>query len=95
MDSRRFINYRSFRPILRLVPMFDSYGSQVWALWALANLTTTDGQKYCPFIVKEGGLEMLQSLSNDKRSTDRILDLVNQILNNMNMMYGLPASVDG
>ncbi|CAD5220313.1 unnamed protein product [Bursaphelenchus xylophilus] len=92
MDSRRFINYRSFKPIIRLIPMFDSYGSQIWALWALANLTTTDGEKYCQFIVKEDGLHVLQSLVKDKRSTDQILELVNQIMNNLNMNLGLPTT---
>ncbi|CAD5213987.1 unnamed protein product [Bursaphelenchus okinawaensis] len=92
MDSRRYINYRSFKPIIRLIPMFDSHGSQIWALWALANLTTTDGEKYCQFIVKEDGLQVLQSLANDKRSNDRILELVNQIMNNLNMNLGLPAT---
>ncbi len=43
LEAKRFINYRSFRPILRLIPMFESPASQHWAIWALANLTSTDG----------------------------------------------------
>ncbi|KAI6214672.1 Leucine Rich Repeat family protein, protein [Aphelenchoides besseyi] len=83
MDSRRFINYRSFRPILRLLPIFESYGSQIWALWALANLTTTDGPKYCMFIVKENGLSLLHDLQKDPRSTNAIKSLVDRILQNI------------
>ncbi|CAP33571.2 Protein CBR-ZER-1 [Caenorhabditis briggsae] len=46
LATRRFINYRSFRPILRLLPLYHAYASQHWAVWALANLTTTDGEKW-------------------------------------------------
>jgi len=35
LTAKRFINYRSFKPILRLVPLFHSAGSQHWACWAL------------------------------------------------------------
>lgn len=44
LTARRFINYRSFKPILRLIPMFDAPASQHWAIWALANLTSTDSK---------------------------------------------------
>ncbi|XP_061437706.1 protein zer-1 homolog, partial [Lethenteron reissneri] len=39
-SSRRNINYRSFEPILRLIPQSVSPVSQHWATWALYNLIT-------------------------------------------------------
>uniref|UniRef100_A0A915ISZ0 Zyg eleven-related protein 1 n=1 Tax=Romanomermis culicivorax TaxID=13658 RepID=A0A915ISZ0_ROMCU len=42
LNSKRFINYRSFEPIIRLLHAYHSPASQYWAAWALANLTTVD-----------------------------------------------------
>ncbi|VDN26372.1 unnamed protein product [Gongylonema pulchrum] len=83
MQARRFINYRSFRPILRLIPMVDSPASQQWAIWALANLTTTDKTKYCPYVVHEGGVPLLEQVVNDSRSTKRMRELANIVLANI------------
>lgn len=83
MQARRFINYRSFKPIIRLLPEWHAVGSQQWAVWALANLTTTDKQKYCRFVVEEGGIELLEQLSIDPRSTNGIRELANIVLKNI------------
>ncbi|CAF90227.1 unnamed protein product, partial [Tetraodon nigroviridis] len=40
VSSRRNINYRSFEPILRLLPQSVSPVSQHWATWALYNLVS-------------------------------------------------------
>ncbi len=39
LDTERNINYRSFEPILGLIKCFDTPACQIWAVWALANLT--------------------------------------------------------
>ena len=39
MDSKRNINYRSFEPIIRLLPVTETPECQLWAVWAIANLT--------------------------------------------------------
>ena len=39
LDTERNINYRSFEPILGLIKCFDTPACQLWAVWALANLT--------------------------------------------------------
>ena len=83
LKARRFINYRSFKPILRLLPQWHAVGSQQWAVWALANLTTTDKQKYCRFVVDEGGVELLEQLVSDPRSVDSIRDLAGIVLQNI------------
>ena len=44
LNSNRNINYRSFEPILRLVRVTHTPQCRHWAVWALANLTTVDGE---------------------------------------------------
>lgn len=39
LSTERNINYRSFEPILGLIKCFDTPACQLWAVWALANLT--------------------------------------------------------
>ncbi|XP_017348295.1 protein zer-1 homolog [Ictalurus punctatus] len=60
VTSRRNINYRSFEPILRLLPQSISPVSQHWATWALYNLVSVYPNKYCPLLVKEGGIALLK-----------------------------------
>ncbi|MEJ1271740.1 zyg-11 related cell cycle regulator [Cricetulus griseus] len=67
INSRRNINYRfemgrSFEPILRLLPQGISPVSQHWATWALYNLVSVYPDKYCPLLIKEGGLPLLKDL---------------------------------
>ncbi|KAH7731193.1 Leucine Rich Repeat family protein [Aphelenchoides avenae] len=83
--ARRYINYRSFKPILRLLPMFDSPGSQHWAVWALANLTSTDRGKYCSYVKNEGGEELLQDVYNDARSSPELKRLSKVVLDNIKL----------
>src|SRR5579863_4495207 len=40
LNSPRNINYRSFKPILRLLLVSHTMVCRLWAAWALANLTT-------------------------------------------------------
>ncbi|XP_043914059.1 protein zer-1 homolog [Protopterus annectens] len=60
--SRRNINYRSFEPILRLLPQTVSPVSQHWATWALYNLISVYPDKYCPLLIKEGGIALLEKV---------------------------------
>lgn len=60
VTSRRNINYRSFEPILRLLPQSISPVSQHWAIWALYNLVSVYPNKYCPLLEKEGGIALLK-----------------------------------
>lgn len=39
LNTERNINYRSFEPILGLIKCYDTPACQIWAVWALANLT--------------------------------------------------------
>uniref|UniRef100_A0A665WV29 Protein zer-1 homolog n=1 Tax=Echeneis naucrates TaxID=173247 RepID=A0A665WV29_ECHNA len=62
VSSRRNINYRSFEPILRLLPQGISPVSQHWATWALYNLVSVYSSKYCPLLIKEGGITLLEKV---------------------------------
>lgn len=62
VSSRRNINYRSFEPILRLLPQSGAPVSQHWATWALYNLVSVYPSKYCPLLIKEGGVSLLQTV---------------------------------
>ncbi|KAL4002317.1 hypothetical protein ACH3XW_2960 [Acanthocheilonema viteae] len=83
LEAKRFINYRSFKPILRLIPMFDAPASQHWAIWALANLTSTDRDKYCAYVLHEGGIPLLQQVASDERSSDKMRSLATIVLKNI------------
>ncbi|XP_025769440.1 protein zer-1 homolog [Puma concolor] len=49
INSRRNINYRSFEPILRLLPQGISPVSQHWATWALYNLVSVYREYHSSF----------------------------------------------
>uniref|UniRef100_A0A914I9L0 Uncharacterized protein n=1 Tax=Globodera rostochiensis TaxID=31243 RepID=A0A914I9L0_GLORO len=83
LNARRYINYRSFKPILCLLPQWHADGSQQWAIWALANLTTTDRAKYCRFVVEEGGVELVKQLVKHPQSTREIRKLAQAVLDNI------------
>jgi len=64
LDSRRNINYRSFEPIIRLLPAHHTPECQLWASWAIANLTKVSPEKYCSLVIEEGGLAVLETMLN-------------------------------
>lgn len=63
--------------------MFNASGAQHWAVWALANLTTTDIEKYCRYVQDEGGEELLKQIANDSRASPLIQELTGIVLRNL------------
>jgi Zyg-11 family protein len=59
LQGSRIINYHSLRPIIGLLSCDKSYASQIWAAWTLANLLTTDNDKYGQIFTAEDGVEAL------------------------------------
>jgi len=59
VSSNRNINYRSLLPIISLLTVRHTPECQLWAAWALANLTRFDSLKYCPLVEEEGGVEQM------------------------------------
>lgn len=62
VHSERNINYRSFKPILRLLQCQHTPVVQYWATWALCNLTKVYRNKYCPLLKSEEGVDKLTDL---------------------------------
>ncbi|XP_016349703.1 protein zer-1 homolog [Sinocyclocheilus anshuiensis] len=75
VSSRRNINYRSFEPMLRLLPQSGAPVSQHWATWALYNLVSVYPGKYCPLLIKEGGVILLQKVLELESSHQETKDM--------------------
>lgn len=69
ITSERNINYRSFGPILRLLDCGAIIEVQLWALWALSNLTKVYRSKYCPLLKEENGVDKLIEIFLNTRSS--------------------------
>ncbi|XP_021350918.1 protein zer-1 homolog [Mizuhopecten yessoensis] len=67
LDSKMKIKYRSLRPILELIVEYETPEAQLWATWALCNLTRSKADRYCPMLELEGGLSLLEQLIEDER----------------------------
>ena len=59
---------------------------QLWAAWAIANLTKIDELKYCPLVEEEGGLHLIREIVDDKGLTskrnvnEKLIDLGQQVI---------------
>ncbi|XP_062339972.1 protein zer-1 homolog [Osmerus eperlanus] len=80
ISSRRNINYRSFEPILRLLPQGISPVSQHWATWALYNLVSVYPSKYCPLLIKEGGIALLEKLMELETSQEETKKMARKVM---------------
>ncbi|XP_067278738.1 protein zer-1 homolog [Pseudorasbora parva] len=80
VSSRRNINYRSFEPILRLLPQSGAPVSQHWATWALYNLVSVYPSKYCPLLIKEGGVILLQRVLELESSHQETKDMARKVM---------------
>ncbi|MEE6513991.1 hypothetical protein FKM82_021911 [Ascaphus truei] len=80
INARRNINYRSFEPILRLLPQRISPVSQHWATWALYNLVSVYPDKYCPLLIKEGGLPLLIDVVSMPSSHEETKEMARKVL---------------
>uniref|UniRef100_A0A8C6KJJ2 Protein zer-1 homolog n=1 Tax=Nothobranchius furzeri TaxID=105023 RepID=A0A8C6KJJ2_NOTFU len=78
--SRRNINYRSFEPILRLLPQGIAPVSQHWATWALFNLVSVYPGKYCPLLIKEGGIHLLEKVLELESSHPETKDMARKVM---------------
>ena len=54
IETKRNINYRSFEPIIRLLRVSHTPECQLWAIWALANLTKVSPLPEYVFLVPIG-----------------------------------------
>ncbi|XP_076463188.1 protein zyg-11 homolog B-like [Babylonia areolata] len=56
------VAYRSFSPFFPLLDCFDTPSVQLWALWAIQHVCSRNGERYCPLLNEEGGVEKIQRL---------------------------------
>jgi len=91
IDSKRNINYRSFEPIIRLLPVSHTPECQLWAVWAIANLTKVSPGKYCSLVVEEGGLRAVDAILASSQEPDPcnqtrtdVVHFAQQVRNNVN-----------
>ncbi|CAJ0933844.1 unnamed protein product, partial [Mesorhabditis belari] len=88
LEARRFINYDTFQPLLKLLSETNAFGSRHWAVWGIAHLTTTYPKKYCQLLECEGGVQILEDLSDDENATGEIQELASIALNNIKTWVG-------
>jgi len=77
IKSNRNINYRSFAPIIKLAGVSHTPQCQMWAIWALANLTSVTPDKYCRLVLEEGGLTLMEEILNE--NSDEVKSSVAQV----------------
>lgn len=65
INTNRNINYRSLSPIIGLLSVTHTRECQLWATWAIANLTKFDEPKYCPLVEQEGGLKLIREIVDE------------------------------
>jgi len=65
INTDRKINYNTLSPILGLLSVTHTRECQLWATWAVANLTKFDEPKYCPLVEQEGGLQQIREIVHD------------------------------
>ena len=65
INTNRNINYNTLSPIIGLLSVTHTRECQLWATWAIANLTKFDEPKYCPLVEHEGGLQQIREIVDD------------------------------
>jgi len=65
INTDRNISYNTLSPIIGLLSVTHTRECQLWATWAIANLTKFDEPKYCPLVEQEGGLQQIREIVND------------------------------
>ena len=95
INTKRNINYRSLAPIISLLGVEHTPECQLWAAWAVANLTLFDEDKYCPLVEEEGGLAAITRImeailresltsSTSSKISGRLLELGQKATHNIN-----------
>lgn len=88
IEATRQMSYRSFQPILRLLPRFDTPAIQHWGAWALANLCGVDAAKYCILVRDEKGIPLLEDLAKHPATLPRTKELAQITLDRCYDQFG-------
>ena len=64
---------------------------QLWASWALANLTQWEESKYCPLVSREGGVEAIQGILTRSGHQEFCLSNHSKLLFSFREVAGSPS----
>ena len=81
IGASRNITYRSFAPLLSLARLSSTPQCQMWAVWALANLTSVTPEKHCSLLLQEGGLALMEDLL--QQNCEEVRDWAGLVKNNL------------
>ncbi|XP_054152774.1 uncharacterized protein LOC128951552 [Oppia nitens] len=76
------LNCKSLKPILNLLKMCDPNKLEMlyWPVWTLAHLTRINSQRYCPLLLNENGIEIVEQLLENQCLSYHIKHLIKLIL---------------
>jgi len=89
INTDRNINYNTLSPIIGLLSVTHTRECQLWATWAIANLTKFDAPKYCPLVEQEGGLQQIreivediisEGLNRNKNVNEKLVNLAQRVI---------------
>eukprot|EP00794_Sanderia_malayensis_P015754 gene15754-17343_t len=93
VQRSRSINYRSLKPILRLISKEDAPAAQFWAVWVLANLTGVYPEKYCELLVGENALNILRSFLASLNASEDMKRLAQMALDKITTYLGISSGL--
>eukprot|EP00794_Sanderia_malayensis_P015752 gene15752-17341_t len=93
VQRSRSINYRSLKPILRLISKEDAPAAQFWALWVLANLTGVYPEKYCELLVGENALNILRNFLASLNASEDMKRLAQMALDKITTYLGISSGL--
>ncbi|CAF4194744.1 unnamed protein product, partial [Adineta steineri] len=77
------VTYRSFKPFIPLLHCTQIPVVQLWAIWAIHHVCSTDRARYSRIIREENLYDLIQKISNDQISFDQSDTFVIQLLNSI------------
>ena len=75
------INYKSLAPIISLAGLSSTPQCQMWAVWALANLTSVRPEEHCSLLLQEGGLALMETIL--QQNCGEVRDWARLVRNNL------------
>jgi len=77
------VTYRSFKPFIPLLHCTQIPVIQLWAIWAIHHVCSTDRARYSRIIREEKLYDLMQKLYNDQISSEYSDSFIIQLLNSI------------
>ncbi|KAK7100174.1 hypothetical protein V1264_023165 [Littorina saxatilis] len=78
------VAYRSFSPFFPLLDCFDTPSVQLWAVWAIQHVCSKNGDRYCPLLQEEGGVDKIHRLMTSYPADTNLSQISASILDKLN-----------